>query len=83
MAQGVIPKKEEKVNSVFSAMENIDDLAEFKKKFKEMYPADWNRVCSRYNEHERRDTKGKGHPMPEPEVYLSNMFKVYRKKIST
>ena len=40
MAQSVIPKKEEKVNSVFSAMENIDDLAEFKKKFKEMYPAD-------------------------------------------
>ena len=30
MAQSVIVKKEEKVNSVFGAMQNIDDMNEFK-----------------------------------------------------
>ena len=82
MAQSVIVKKEEKVNSVFGAMQNIDDMNEFKQLFKSMYPKDWERVNQRYNQHERRDTKGKGHPMPEPEQYLANMFNVYRAKIN-
>ena len=44
MAQSVIVKKEEKVNSVFGAMQNIDDMNEFKQLFKSMYPKDWERV---------------------------------------
>lgn len=82
MAQSVIPKKEEKVKAVFAAMQNIDDMDEFKNKFKTMYPSDWERVQKRYIQHERRDVKGKGHPMPEPEKYLSEMFKTHRKKLS-
>jgi len=81
MAQSVIPKKEEKVKSVFQAMIEKSSLDEFKVKFKEMYPRDWERIISRYNEHERRDTKQKGHPMPEPEQYLKNMFNIYKGKI--
>lgn len=81
MAQSVIVKKEEKVKTVFETMKNIDDVNEFKQLFKSLYPTDWERVKQRYNQHERRDTKGKGHPMPEPEKYLTNMFKVYRSKI--
>lgn len=81
MAQSVIVKKEEKIKSVFEAMKNIDDMNEFKQLFKSMYPKDWDKVKQRYNQHERRDTKGKGHPMPKPEQYLTNMFKVYRAKI--
>lgn len=82
MPQSVIPKKEEKVKVVFAAMQNTDNLQDFKALFKTMYPDDWKRVIQRYNEHERRDTEGKGHPMPEPEQYLANMFKVYQKKLS-
>ena len=81
MAQSIIPKKEEKVKAVFSAMQNIDDVNEFKEKFKTMYPSDWERVQKRYIEHERRDVKDKGHPMPETEKYLSGMFKTHRKKL--
>lgn len=80
MAQSVIPKKEEKMKVVFEAMQNKDDFNEFKDTFKKMFHADWERVITRYNEHERRDKKGTGHPMPAPEKYLLNMFKVYYSK---
>lgn len=80
MAQSVIVKKEEKVNAVFEAMKNTEDMEEFKQLFKSMYPKDWERVKQRYNQHEQHNTTGKGHPMPEPEKYLANMFKVYHDK---
>lgn len=81
MAQSVIQKKEEKVTSVFEAMLDKASLEEFKIKFKEMYPRDWDRIVSRYKEHERRDIKQKGHPMPEPEQYLKNMYNVYKGRV--
>lgn len=76
----VFAKKEEKVNKVFDAMSDSHDMQEFKNKFKEMYPDDWKRIISTYDKEERKDTKGKGHPMPQPEIYLSNMYKVGLKK---
>ena len=81
MAQSVVVKKEEKVTAVFAAMADKANMQEFKTLFKSMYPDDWRRIQQRYAQHERKDTKGKGHPMPEPEVYLANMFKVYSKKL--
>ncbi|TEB17514.1 hypothetical protein Psfp_00386 [Pelotomaculum sp. FP] len=78
----VVVKKEIKVKTVFAAMDNPSDMQEFKVKFKELYPDDWKRINNVYQKEERRDTKGKGHPMPEPEKYLENMFKVARAKIS-
>ena len=63
MAQSVIVKKEEKVNAVFEAMKNTEDMEEFKQLFKSMYPKDWERVKQRYNQHEQHNTTGKGHPM--------------------
>ena len=80
MAQSVLPKKEEKMKAVFEAMEDKADFNDFQTTFKKLYPADWERIIKRYNEHERRDTKGKGHPMPPPEKYLSNMYKTYYSK---
>ena len=76
----VVVKKEEKVASVFAAMNDENDMNEFKIKFKEMYPNDWKRIISKYQKEERADIKHKGHPMPQPEKYLENMFKVARKK---
>jgi hypothetical protein len=75
-------KKEMKVKAVFATMANLTDVQEFKDKFKEIYPDDWKRINAVYQKEERRDTKGKGHPMPEPEKYLENMFKVARAKMS-
>ncbi|MGS0763383.1 hypothetical protein [Syntrophomonas curvata] len=80
MAQSIVPKKEEKIKAIFDVMTDKSSLEEFKTKFKEMFPKDWQRIIARYNEHEKRDTKRKGHPMPNPEKYLQNMFNTYLKK---
>lgn len=76
----VIVKKEEKVASVFAAMSNPDDIQEFKTKFKEMYPKEWQHIIAVYQKEERADIKHKGHPMSEPEKYLENTYKVARNK---
>jgi|AGTN01.3.fsa_nt_gi hypothetical protein len=77
----VVVKKEVKVKAVFAAMDNLADMQEFKTKFKQLYPGDWKRINDVFQEEERRDKKGKGHPMPHPEKYLENMFKVARAKM--
>lgn len=77
MSQSVIVKKDEKVQAVLAAMKNQDDFSEFSLLFKSMFPKDWERIIQRYRQHELRDKKGRGHPMPKPEKYLNNMFKVY------
>lgn len=76
----VVVKRKEKVAAVFGAMSNLDDMQEFKVKFKEMYPKDWQHIISVYQKEERKDVKKKGHPMPEPEKYLENAYKVARDK---
>ena len=76
----VITKKDEKFQAVWNAMSNKNDINEFKDKFKEMYPDDWKKICANYNKEERKDTKHIGHPMPHPEKYLENMYKVGAKK---
>ena len=80
MGAAVIVKKDEKVNAVLDAMADITSVEEFKAKFKTMYPKEWENVKRRYAEHESRDKKGKGHPMPHPEKYLENMYKNAIKK---
>lgn len=80
MAQAVVVKKQEKQENVLCQMTNRFDEEEFKKLFKEMYPDDWQRIKQKYAAEERKDEKGKGHPMPHPEKYLSNMYKVALKK---
>ena len=60
--------------------EGIDDLQEFKTKFKEMYPKEWKTIIAVYQKEEREDVKHKGHPMPEPEKYLENTYKTARAK---
>ena len=80
MAQSVVVKKDEKVSSIFDLLGVDCTCDDFTKKFKEEYPKDWNRINKVYQDHERRDTKGKGHPMPEPNKYMENMYKVGKEK---
>ncbi len=80
MAQSVVPQKEKKVEAVFAALGSNHSEKLFTEKFRELYPDDWERIKKVYIEHERKDKKGKGHPMPEPNKYLSNIYKVYVNK---
>lgn len=80
MAQSVVVKKEEKVNKIFTVLGKDCTLEEFSRKFKEDYPDDWERINKVYRQHENRDKKDKGHPMPEPNQYMKNMYAVGKKK---
>lgn len=75
----VVLKKDEKAKAVIGKMTNHEDIEEFKNLFKQMYPDDYAKIQKTYIAEERKDKKGKGHPMPHPETYLSNMFKVAKK----
>lgn len=77
----VITKKDEKAKAVIERLINPDDMDEFKKLFKELYPDDFAKIQMTFFKEERKDKKGKGHPMPHPDIYLSNMFKVAKKMI--
>lgn len=76
----VILKKEEKAEKVIGMMTNPTDVEEFKKLFKATFPDDYAKIVKTYNAEERDDKKGKGHPMPHPDTYLNNMYKVAMKK---
>lgn len=80
MGGAIIPKKEEKVRYIFELMGNNPSEELFVKLFKEHYPKEWKNVIRTY-EREERKSKGKTHPMPEPNKYMSNMYKVYYKKL--
>lgn len=82
MAQSVIVKKSEKVNKIFSELGSDCSFESFKDKFKDEYPNDWDRIFKVYAQHELRDKKGKGHPMPKPEQYIKNMYTVGKKKFN-
>ena len=72
----IIKKKSEKAKAVIGEMNNPEDVEEFKRLFIQMYPDDYVKIRKTYSSEERKDKKGKGHPMPRPEIYLSNMYKV-------
>lgn len=76
----VIAKKEEKVKSIFDSIGIECTIDEFKNKFIEMYPKEWEKVGKAYNSHERHNSKEKGHPMPEPDTYIKNAYNVGKKK---
>ena len=83
MAQSVVVKRAEKAKAVFELMGKDCSEQAFKENFKELYPKDWQRIIKVYNDHEKKDTKGKGHPMPNPEKYLTEMYKTYSKKTNS
>ena len=76
----VITKKDEKAAAILEKMTDRNNEQEFKDLFKTTYPDDWKKIIAKFRAEERADTKGKGHPMPEPDTYLHNMFNVAKKK---
>jgi hypothetical protein len=81
MGRSVVVKKEEKVNHVFELIGKDCTLQEFREKFIEEYPKDWERIKQVFFEHEKKDVKHKGHPMPHPDKYMENMYKIGKKKL--
>ena len=71
----VVVKKEEKVAAVFAALGDSVSESSFIETFKEMYPKDWDRIKAKFRQEEAHSKPGKSHPMPEPDVYMKNMYK--------
>lgn len=42
--------------------------------FKQLYPEDWQLIQDKWQQ-EEVSALGKGHPMPQPDVYLREMFR--------
>lgn len=78
----IITKKDEKITQILCELGDDCSFEEFSQKFIETYPGDWEKIKRTYKQHEHRDKKGKGHPMPEPEQYMKNMYNVGKKKCS-
>jgi len=76
----LVLKRDRKLEVVYRALPPQSALEEHLAKFKELYPADWQSLVYRYQEHERHPPKGQSHPMPEPTQYLLNMVKNYYRK---
>ena len=74
-------KKEEKAETIIRMMTNTEGVEELKKLFKENFPDDYSKMFKVFNIEERKEKKGKGHPMPHPDTYLSNMYKVAIRKL--
>ena len=72
----LIVKREAKIKAVFDILG--DEVTEelFIKKFKEMFAGDWLRIKAKYAKEERDTKPGKKHPMPKPDTYMRNMYKV-------
>lgn len=77
----VIVKKDEKVATVIKNIGVDADFEAFFKAFKETYPKDWERVCHRYEEHERLTKPGKSHPMARPPKHMENVFRAFHRKL--
>ena len=72
----VIQKKDEKAQSIFRTMKDASSIDEFKMLFKDMYANGWEKLWKEYKKEKAADKKNKGTPMPHPEKYLENMYKV-------
>lgn len=78
MTQSVIPKKKEKIEYLLKKYGSDITIEEFKIDFKKEYPKDWQNIKRKYNKQvviPKKKGKKAG-PMPNPEQYLTNMYKV-------
>ena len=71
----LISRKREKAFALFRAMGADDGAERFAELFREAYPGDWAKIVERYEEEELATRPGKKHSMPEPEVYLREMYR--------
>ncbi|MHC6180384.1 hypothetical protein ACYUJ6_11085 [Clostridium sp. JNZ X4-2] len=73
----IIKDKTNKLEKVFADLKEDFSLEGFVEIFKENYPEDWDRIVKRYNQHKKLRKKGKSYPMPEPDIYLENIYNNY------
>ena len=76
----LVVKRDRKLEVVYRALPPQSSMDAHLAKFIELYPADWQTLVYRYQEHERHPPKGQPHPMPEPTQYLLTMVKNYYRK---
>lgn len=75
-----INRKKEKIFRVLNELDFVSEEA-FISKFKEMYPDDWKRIWSKWQEEENDTPPGKRHPMQHPDVYMKEMYRNFSKRI--
>lgn len=68
-------KKDEKVLDVVSRLSPGYSERDFVVKFQQCYPAEWGKVITRWQAHERLTPQGKSHPMARPEQYMINVLR--------
>ena len=71
----LIKHKKEKVAAVFEALGPDRNEEAFSRRFRELYPEDWERIICRWQEEVLNTTVGKGHMMPHPQVYIHEMYR--------
>ena len=76
----LIVKKEEKIKALLEILGDKCTEDSFIEKYKEMYPNDWEKIMAKYRKEERETKPGKTHPMPHPDTYMKNMYKVAMSK---
>lgn len=78
----VILKVDEKVEKVITALPDDFTEDDFLCKFREIYPADYEKCMKGYMAEERKTKPGKTHPMQHPDKHIKNALKSYisRKK---
>ena len=71
--------KKQKILSVFDALGENHTEESFIETFKSMYPADWQLIQDKWAEEEKNTPIGKKHPMPEPNKYMKEMYRNWKK----
>lgn len=76
MGKPLVLRKVNKAEDILNSMTDMYCEEEFKELFKKMYPDDWKRINRKYLKETVNVKAEKEYPMPEPEVYLHNMYQM-------
>ena len=76
----LVLKRDRKLEVVYRALPPQSSMDEHLAKFIELYPADWQTLVYRYQEHARHLAAGQRPAMLEPTQYLLHIVKQYYRK---
>ena len=80
----VIINVDKKVEDIISMLSEGYTEEDFLKKFREVYPKDYDKCMKRFLDEERRTKPGKTHPMRHPDHHIKSALRSYlSRKLST
>ena len=78
-----INHKKEKIHYIFFLLGESYTEDSFIDLFISTYPDDWKKICDKWLEEENNTPVGKKHPMQPPDIYMKEMYRNHKPKIST